>query len=137
MKKSTFAFATLTQQHVKYKNIGLYIGDLLSQSINLAKYGSGINEIFCLYVTKALNKKLLKDMATYKAIEKQLEVHVAVADYQLNQYSEQDTLQIMAELFLESVSYSPQFQVKDFDWKSFYIDCATVFAEEGWMVWKG
>lgn len=111
------------------------IEDSLNKAIDLSQYGKGITDLNFIYVAVKPTNRIHEEEIIYSSRKKTISLKLKL-DYEEVEKTDEDTfLPYAARFFLQAINFygKTKHRIKDFDWKSFKLDAAVLFAEKGWL----
>lgn len=116
----------------KFLKIGQFI-KALDDNINLTNYGSGITSIVYIPIGLPASDKFHPERIVYKNRHKKMDIRLKLDYQKLKNATDQEFLQMIADLFLFSIDRFKRHRVKNFDIPAFREDVKKVFRERNWI----
>lgn len=133
MKQPTFVFSSASWHEVYDKLSTASIKQVITKNLTLANYTTTVNKIVFIYIATRPNNIRHTEVKKYHPRKKEIHTYLKL-DYEKVKVSSKTTVvQMMAQLFLDSILLYPEMKVKDFDYQRFYQDVQALFQEQDWL----
>ncbi len=116
----------------KFLKIGQFI-KALEDNINLNTYGAGIASIIYIPIGLPACDEFHQEKMVYKNRNKKMDIRLKLDYQKLKNATDQEFLQMVADLFLFSIDRFKRHRVKNFDIPAFKEDVQKVFRERNWI----
>ncbi len=116
----------------KFLEIGRVI-EVLKEGIDLSDYGSGVSTIYYIPMGVPVEDDFHPEKIAFRPRKKELDIRLKLDYLKMKQATDEEFLQLVAQLFLSSIDRFPQRRIPDFDIPAFKADVARVFRERGWV----
>lgn len=110
------------------------IADVLNQRLRFSTYGLGLEGISVIFISVPPENTIHEEVTNYNKKEKELTLHRKLSYEKASQYSETETLRLMAENYLHILAEIQSLNIPNFDSHRLYKDVQKAFLEVGWIV---
>lgn len=130
--KAPFLFSSITWREISAKVDHAYLKqmeDVLSKSIDLKDYGTGVKNIGFVYLAIKPDNKLHEEFIEYNPKEKSIYAQIKLPYEQVLEADQEAMHQLMKDTYLVMLQSLADENIPDFDVAKLQVDVQAVFAE--------
>lgn len=131
MEHKDFEITSISWHEVANKINEATFEDMLNEHIALEDYGSGLEKIYFVFLATQPSKQKIENSVSFDKSEKKIVVNLNLSFPHLLNASKQQSLKMMASLFIEAINLYSDFDVDNFDFASLKKNVSQLFFEKG------
>lgn len=109
----------------------------MNQHLSIKKYSQVVDSVIFMFLVYPNNDPYAKEVKRYSRRKKWIEIGLKLDYDRLLVATEKETLQMMAQLYLDAIKMYPtirgKVRLEEFDYEVFYVDVRTLFVAQGWV----